>query len=175
MMNREQRKTMSLAIVGMALLAAVMSTPSPTQALALGHWNLDEDITPSSGLSEDGMDKSGTTDNTKEEDEDSTTATTKDDDEEEGSEDSSDDSTSEEEDPTHAAYHNLQACLSDIKGERSPTEQEVQDCIDSSYSEIDSGTAPDEGTEDIDEDENGVTERVSTGESEDEQDEPSEE
>jgi len=175
MMNRKQRKTMSLAIVGMALLAAVLSMPSPTQALALGHWNLDEDFTPSSRLSEDGMDKSGTTDNTKEEDEDSTTATTTDDDEEEGSGDSSDDSTSEEEDPTHAAYHNLQACLSDINGERSPTEQEVQDCIDSSYSEIDSGgNTPDENTEDIDEDENGVTERVSTGDSEDEENEESE-
>jgi hypothetical protein len=180
MINREQRKTMSLAIVGMALLAAVLSMPSPTQALALGHWNLDEDFTPSSGLSEDGMDKSGTTENTKEEDEDSTTATTTDDDEEDGSEDSSDDSTSEEEDPTHAAYHNLQACLSDIKGERSPTEQEAQDCIDSSYSEIDSGgNIPDENTEDVDEDEdeNGVTEGVSTGDSEEEEEEeePSEE
>jgi hypothetical protein len=180
MMNRKQRKTMSLAIVGMAVLAAVMSMPSPTQALALGHWNLDEDFTLSSGLSEDGMDKSGTTDNTKQEDEDSTIATTTDDDEEDRSEDSSDDSTSEEEDPTHAAYHNLQACLSDIKGEQPPTEQDVQDCVDSSYSEIDSGgNTPDENTEDVDEDEdeNGVSESVSTGDSEDEEEEeePSEE
>ena len=74
MINRKQTKTMSLAIVGMALLATVISISSPTQALALGHWNLDEDFAPSSGLSEDGMDKSGTTDNTKEEDEDRTTA-----------------------------------------------------------------------------------------------------
>ena len=102
MINRKQTKTMSLAIVGMALLATVISISSPTQALALGHWNLDEDFAPSSGLSEDGMDKSGTTDNTKEEDEDRTTAETTDDDEEEGSGDSSDDSTSEEEDSTHA-------------------------------------------------------------------------
>jgi len=178
MMNRKQRKIMSLAIVGMALLAAVLSMPSPTQALALGHWNLDEDFTPNSGLAEDGMDSSGTTDNTNGEEENSTTATTTDDDEEEGSRDSSDDSTSEEEDPTHAAYHNLQACLTDINGERSPTEQEVQACIDSSYSEIDSGgNTPDENTEDIDEDEdeNGVTEGVSTDDSEDEEEEPSEE
>lgn len=178
MMNRKQRKTMSLAIVGMALLAAVLSMPSPAQALALGHLNLDEDFTPNSGLAEDGMDSPGTTDNTNGEEEDSTTATTTDDDEEEGSRDSSDDSTSEEEDLTHAAYHNLQACLTDINGERSPTEQEVQDCIDSSYSEIDSGgNTPDENTEDIDEDEdeNGVTEGVSTDDSEDEEEEPSEE
>ena len=57
MMNRKE--TISLAIVGMALLATVMTMSSPTQALALGHWNLDEDSTPSSGLSEEGMDSSG--------------------------------------------------------------------------------------------------------------------
>ena len=154
MINRKQTKTMSLAIVGMALLATVISISSPTQALALGHWNLDEDFAPSSGLSEDGMDKSGTTDNTKEEDEDRTTAATTDDDEEEGSGDSSDDSTSEEEDSTHAAYHNLQACLSGIGGERSPTEQEVQDCMESSYGEMDSSDGPpNETTDDVDEDE----------------------
>jgi hypothetical protein len=82
--NRKQTKTMSLVIVGMALLATVISISSPTQALALGHWNLDEDFDPSSGLSEDGMDSSGTTDNINEEDEDSATATTTDDDEDEG-------------------------------------------------------------------------------------------
>ena len=155
MINRKQTKTMSLAIVGMALLATVISISSPTEALALGHWNLDEDFTPSSGLSEDGMDKSGTADNTKEEDEDTTTATTTDDDEEEGSGDrSSDDSTSEEEDSTHAPYHNLQACLSGIGGEQSPTEQEVQDCMESDYGEMDSSDGPpNETTDDVDEDE----------------------
>jgi hypothetical protein len=166
MMNRKQRKSMSLAIVGMALLAAVMSMTSPTQALALGHWNLDEDFTPSSGLSEDGMDSSGNTDNTNE-DEDSTT--TDGDDEEGPGDSSSGDSTSEEEDSTHTAYHTLQACLSDIEGEQSPTEQEVQDCIDSSYQEIDNGgNTSNENTEDVEEDENGVTERVSTDDSENE-------
>jgi hypothetical protein len=166
MMNRKQRKSMSFAIVGMALLAAVMSMPSPTQALALGHWNLDEDFTPSSGLSEDGMDSSGTTDNTNE-DEDSTIT---DGDEEEGPGDSSSgDSTSDEEDSTHAAYHTLQACLSDIEGEQSPTEQEVQSCIDSSYQEIDNGgNTSNENTEAVDEDENGITEGVSTDDSENE-------
>ena len=53
-MNRKE--TISIAIVGMALLATVMTMSSPTQALALGHWNLDEDITPNSGLAEDSMD-----------------------------------------------------------------------------------------------------------------------
>ena len=150
MMNRKE--TISLAIVGMALLATVMTMSSPTQALALGHWNLDEDSTPSSGLSEDGMDSSGTTDNTNEEDEDSTTATTTDDD--------------EEEEPTHAAYHNLQTCLSDVGGEGSPTEQEVQDCMELSYSGIDSNES--KPTESTDEDENGVNEDASTDDTEDE-------
>jgi hypothetical protein len=66
---------------------------------------------------------------------------------------SSGDSTSEEEDSTHAAYHNLQACLSGIGGERSPTEQEVQDCVESSYGEMDSSdSTPNETTDDVDED-----------------------
>ena len=154
MINRKQTKTISLAIVGMALLATFISISSPTQTLALGHWKLDEDFASSSGLSEDGINKSGTADNTKEEDEDRTTAATTDDDEEEGPGDrSSDDSTNEEEDSTHAAYHNLQACLSGIGGERSPTEQEVQDCMESSYGEMDIGdSTPNETTDDVDED-----------------------
>jgi hypothetical protein len=38
MMNRKE--IISLAMVGMSLLATVMTMPSPTQALALGHRNL---------------------------------------------------------------------------------------------------------------------------------------
>ena len=92
------------------------------------------------------------TDNTNEEDEDSTTATTTDDD--------------EEEEPTHAAYHNLQTCLSDVGGEGFPTEQEVQDCMELSYSGIDSNES--KPTESTDEDENGVNEDASTDDTEDE-------
>src|SRR5215216_5931275 len=97
MINRKQTTTY-LAIVGMALLATVMTVSSPTPALALGHWNLDENFTPNSGFAEDGMDSSGTTDSTNEEDsdEDSTTAAITDEDEEEGSEDSSDGSNDKE-------------------------------------------------------------------------------
>jgi hypothetical protein len=69
MINRKQT-TMYLAIVGMALLVTVMTVSSPTPALALGHWNLDENFDPNSGFAEDGMDSSGTTDNTNEEDSD---------------------------------------------------------------------------------------------------------
>jgi hypothetical protein len=168
MINRKQT-TMYLAIVGMALLATVMTVSSPTPALALGHWNLDENFDPNSGFAEDGMDSSGTTDNTNEEDSDedsSTTAATTDEDGEEGSEDSSDGS-SMKEDSSHVAYDDLQACLSDAEGEGSPTEQEVQDCVESSYGEMDSSEdTPTESAADEDEDENSVTENVSTDASE---------
>src|ERR671911_2442493 len=75
MTNRRQTIA-SLAIVGMALFATVMTTMMslPTQALALGHWNLDEDFAPSNGFAEDGTDSSGTTDKTNDNSEDSTTA-----------------------------------------------------------------------------------------------------
>jgi Ca2+-binding RTX toxin-like protein len=59
MMNRKQATTY-LAIVGMVLLATVMTMSLPPQALALGHWNLDEDYTPDNGFAKDGRDSSGT-------------------------------------------------------------------------------------------------------------------
>jgi hypothetical protein len=46
---------------------------SPTQALALGHWNVNEISVPNGDLTEDGMDSSGTSDNTDEETEDPAT------------------------------------------------------------------------------------------------------
>src|SRR5919106_6939637 len=156
MMNRKQTTT-SLAIVGMALLATVMTMSyTPTPSLALGHWTLDENFPPNSGFAEDGMDSSGTIDNTNEEDSDEnsgTTAATTDEDEEEGSEDSGDGS-NDKEDSSHVAYDDLQACLSDAEGEGSPTEQEVQDCVESSYGEMDSSEdTPTESAGDDDEDE----------------------
>ena len=162
-MNRKE--TISLAIVGMALLATVMTMSSPTQvALALGHWNIDDDSTPNSGLAEDGMDSSGTTDNTNGEEEDSdedSTSTTADDDEEEGSKDGTN---SNDQDSPSVAYEEFRGCLSNAEVEGSPTEQEVQDCMESSYSGIDSNeNSP---TESTDEDENGLNEDVSTDEGE---------
>ena len=129
MTNRKQTIA-SLAVVGMALYATVMMTMMslPTQALALGHWNLDEDFATSSGFAEDGTDSSGTTDKTNDNGEDSTTAAAMDEDEE--------------------GYYN---CLSDAEGEGSPTEQEVQDCIETSYGEMESDTE-DEEDEDQSED-----------------------
>ena len=161
-MNRKE--TISIAIVGMALLATVMTMSSPTQALALGHWNLDEDSTPNSGLAEDGMDSSGTTDNNngEENDSDEGSASAIADDGEESSEDGTN---SNNQDSSNVAYEEFQGCLSDVKEEESPTEQEVQYCIESSYRGIDSNeNTP---TESTDEDENGVNEDGSTDEGED--------
>ncbi len=138
-MNREQTIA-SLAIVGMALFATVMTTMMslPTQALALGHWNLDEDFAPSSGFAEDGTDSSGTTDKTNDNGDDSTTAAAMDEDEEGGSEE--DTGSNDKKDSSQVAYDDMQVCLSDAEGEGSPTEQEVQDCIEASYGEMESNT-----------------------------------
>lgn len=143
--------TMPLAVAGIALLATLMAISSPTQALALGHWNLDEDFIPNSGIAEDVADGSGTDEHTDGEEEESTTAATKDEDEDEASEDGSDDSGGKE-DASHAAYDALQACLSDVEEVGSPTEQQVQDCMESSYREIDNNEADSMGNTSDDED-----------------------
>jgi hypothetical protein len=100
-MNRKET-TVSLAIVGMALLATIMTAITPIQA------------------------SSGTSDNTDEDsgDEIITTAATVngDDGDREGS--------------SGSGYGSFQDCLAEI--DQSPTEQQVQDCIDSSYGGQDS-------------------------------------
>ena len=60
-------------------------------------------------------------------------------------------------------------CHQEWGGEGSPTEQEVQDCMESSYTTgIDSNEdIPAASTNDGDEDENGVNEDVSTDDTED--------
>jgi hypothetical protein len=67
------------------------------------------------------------------------------------------------ESPNSDSYIDFQGCLSDAEGgEGSPTEQEVQDCMELSYSGIDSNeNSP---TRSADENENGVTEDVSADE-----------
>ena len=121
MMNRKE--IIALAIVGMGLLAAVMTMSSPTQvALALGHWNLDEDYTPNSGFAEDGKDSSGTTDNAKGEeehsDEDSITAYTN-----EGRINSE-----------SVAYQEFERCLSDNEGEHGDlADNKMQECYESNF------------------------------------------
>ena len=78
---------------------------------------------------------------------------------------SEDGTNSNNQDSSNVAYEEFQGCLSDVEGEGSPTEQEVQDCIESSYSGIDSNeNTP---TESTDEDEDGVNEDGSTDEGED--------
>lgn len=166
-MNRKE--TMLMTIVGMAILTTVTTMSSSTQALALGHWNTDEDYIPNNGFVEDSMDSSGTSDNSngddEDNDEDSTTATDEDDEE-----DNNDDS-SEKEDSSNVA--DLQACLSDAEGpegDGSPTEEQVQDCESASNEPASTESTDDDG----DEDEDSVTEHVSTDDSEDEEDEDSE-
>ena len=168
-----KQMTMPLAVAGIALLATLMAISSPTQALALGHWNLDEDFIPNSGTAEDVADSSENVEHTEGEEEESATAATIDDDE--ASQDGSDDSGGKE-DSSHAAYDALQACLSDVEEVGSPTEQQVQDCIESSYREIDNIEEDSmENTSDDDEDNAETTHDVSTDDTDDEEDEDSEE
>jgi hypothetical protein len=161
-MNRKEA-TM-IAIVATALLATIMTATSSTPAFALGHWNLDEDYIPAAGMAN--SDTESTDDEEESSDEDSDTAASDDEDRE-----SSDDTDSSNgEDSTHAAYEELQACLSDSDGEGSPSEQEVQDCIDSSYGgEVSAENAPTDSADEVDEDEDGVTEEVSTDDSDDDE------
>jgi hypothetical protein len=74
-------------------------------------------------------------------------------------------------DSDHIGYEELQECLSNIEGEGTPTEQQVRDCIGSSYGERDSSeNPPTENTAEGDEDENSVTEHVSNDEEDEEDD-----
>ena len=76
--------------------------------------------------------------------------------EEEGSEDSSND----KEDSSSLGYEAFQDCLA--KAGESPTEQEVQDCIDSSYSGQDNGgQGPNESTDGNDKGDTGVNQELS--------------
>lgn len=66
-------------------------------------------------------------------------------------------------------YENFQSCLADAAGEGSPTEQQVQDCAESNYPNNNESTPSDDGADSSEEDENGVTESVSTDDAEDEE------
>ena len=124
-MNRKET-TISLAIVGMALLATIMTAMTPTQALAIDYGSLDSSYQPNGGFVRDGADSPGTSENTDEEsgDEVITTAVT----------DNGDDDNRE--DSSDSGYEAFQDCLSELS--QFPTEQEIQDCIDSSYGGQDS-------------------------------------
>jgi hypothetical protein len=151
-MNRKET-TASLAIVSMALLATIMIATTPTQALAIDYGSPDLSYLSEGGFAEDGTNNSGNSDNTNgdstdEEQEDSTTAATTG--EDEGSEDSSNDK-----DSSGLAYETFQDCLTQL-GE-SPIEQEVQDCVDSSYGE----QGPNGSADGNDERDTGVTQELS--------------
>jgi hypothetical protein len=139
------KQTALMAVIGTALLATVMTVSLPDPALALSHLNLDGNFTPNSDIADDGIDSSGTTDNTDEEendadDEDSDTATT-----------DGNDNSNAEDDSSHIAYEELLGCLLNVEAE---TEQEVQDCIESSYEGmVSSENANDSEDEDEEEEE----------------------
>jgi hypothetical protein len=157
-MNRKEI-TASLAIVSMALLAIIMIATTPTQALAIDYGSPDLNYQPRAGFVEDGVDSSGTSDNTgedsaDEEQGDSTTDSTTG--EDEGSEDSSND----KEDLSGLGYEAFQNCLA--KAGESPTEQEVQDCIDSSYGGHDNGgQGPNESADGNDKGDTSVNQELS--------------
>jgi hypothetical protein len=184
----DRKQATMIAMIATTLLATILTMTSSTSAFALGHWNIDEDFVPHTGMAnsdtegtddeEEGSDEDSETANTDDEeegsDEDSETANT--DDEEEGSETANTDKERENsgdtdnpdgnEDPSQVAYENLQACLSDSNGEGSPLEQEVQDCIDSSYGGNDGAeNAPADSTDEAEESGDGVTEEVSSDDS----------
>ena len=164
-MDRKESTTM--AMITATLLATILTMTSSTSAFALGHWNLDEDFVPSTGMANSDTES---TDNEEEgSDEYSETANT-DDEERESSGDT--DNPDGNEDPSQVDYEDLQACLSDSNAEGSPSELEVQDCIDSSYSGNDGAendpTAendPSDGTDEVEESGDGVTEDVSSDDS----------
>jgi len=163
----DRKEATTIATITTTLLATILTMTSSTSAFALGHWNLDEDFVPSTGMAN--SDTESTDDEEAGSDEDSETANT-DDEERENSGDT--DNPDGNEDPSHVAYEDLQACLSDSSAEGSPSEQEVQDCIDSSYGGNDGAendpTAendPSDGTDEVEESGDGVTEEVSSDDS----------
>src|SRR4030095_7947230 len=163
----DRKEATTIAVITTTLLATILTMTSSTSAFALGHWNLDEDFVPSTGMAN--SDTESTDDEEAGSDEDSETANT-DDEERENSGDT--DNPDGNEDPSHVAYEDLQACLSDSSAEGSPSEQEVQDCIDSSYGGNDGAendpTAendPSDGTDEVEESGDGVTEEVSSDDS----------
>jgi hypothetical protein len=146
-MNRKET-TVSLAIVGIALLATSMSAMTPTQALAIDYGSPDLSYQPSDGFVRDDADSSGTSDNTNEDSVDEeqeeiiTDAT--------GNEDDGD-----KEDSSGSGYEAFQDCLAELG--QSPTEQEVQDCIESSYGGQDNNElGPSESADEDEEDTNVI-------------------
>lgn len=153
----ERKEATTIAMITTTLLATILTMTSSTSAFALGHWNMNEDFVPSTGMAN--SDTESNDDEEEGSDEDSETANT-DDEERENSGDT--DNPAGNEDPSQVAYEDLQACLSESSAEGSPSEQEVQDCIDSSYGGNDGAkNDPTDGTDEVEESGDGGTEEVS--------------
>lgn len=185
-----KKETVHITIMGMALLATVITMSSSAPALGLGHWNLDEKFDPGTGYAKDGMDSSQVSDDTSSEvedaavdaaidspNEDSTTAIMEDGYKEAPAE-ASIDNTDSEEVLSDVAYEEFQNCLMSMDGE--PTEQKVQDCLGLDYTETDSSdSTPMERTEvrdgnedaDADEDVNAVSEGADESEEQEDNEE----
>lgn len=213
-MTRRQTRT-SLAIVGMAVLATMVTTTisHAHPALALGHSNKPDGLTDFVGRSLSGIeellnkgrsnfpdpnggglsqlpsdagvdnmaDVDGPNPNRTPGDEMGSTNTPGQDDakasegvptDDESVAEGSDNSNGNVRD---SKYENFQGCLADAAGEGSPTEQQVQDCAESNYPN-NNESPPSDGATSSEENENGVTDRVSTDDAEDgEEDEDPEE
>lgn len=139
--NMNRKENIGTAILATAILATILTATTPS-ALALGHWNDgDEDYVPTGSFANGGMASPDfeNTDADNESNDEDTEAT-------DDGENSADTNNSDEDLPDE-----LQACLSDVEGDGSSTEQEaLDDCIDSAYSEL--------NTDEDNEDESGVTE-----------------
>jgi hypothetical protein len=155
MMNRKETTTL-LTIVGIAILGAAVTLPSPTRVIG----QLDQDFTPDTEFTKVSMDATGPAFNIngeeKDNNEDSTVATP-DDDEKIGADDVT---KSGGRDSTQEDYEELQTCLSGLEGQGSPTEDGVRDCIQAGYGGMDSeDNASTESTDDSD-DNNGMSEAI---------------
>ena len=189
------------ALVGMALLTTVMTTNYVTPASALGHFKEPNGLADFSGLptSDKTSDFDGLLDKDHRSgydtfldgtsgalsgfpDEEMNAASTP----EQRSDDIGNDSPTEDGeaattgngggsmDSDREGYEEFQGCLSEIEGNGSPTEQQVQECMESSYGKMDSSeNTPMESTDGGDEDGNG--DGVSTEDGEDVEDGDSEE
>lgn len=155
-MNRKEATL--FAIPTMAIFATVMTTSSSTQALA------SVDDASNNGVASDGVDTSGTTYNTNENEngEDITESANG------NRQKTTSDGTADDRYSSGEAEDDLQACLSDNGVKESPTEQEVQDCMDPNYNGRDDNDSQSGNTDNDDEDETENTEDDDDSDSEEE-------
>ncbi|MGA8106556.1 MAG: hypothetical protein WB815_07860, partial [Nitrososphaeraceae archaeon] len=82
-------------------------------------------------------------------------------------EEASSDGNADDKDSSRVADDDLQACLSDNEGEGSPTEQDVQDCMDPNYKGAGENATPSESTDNGDEDDNSDEDEIGNTEDDD--------